>query len=165
MRSADGGRTWAATSAHLPPTAIYQWSCADGLHCMLLTTSRRIAITTTSDGGVSWRTTVSPPSWPNTAIDVSCATGLDCFISASDWVSTVRSATGNGAYLHPVIEATYDGGSTWTSLSLPRVGRFPLALVSPLSCPSPAGCIGAATTDEQEGVSSRREIISSFPSG
>jgi hypothetical protein len=67
--------------------------------------------------------------------------------------------------LDRLVEATYDGGSTWTTISLPMMGGSPLAIVSPLSCPSPAGCIGVAATAREFAGSQigQREIISSFP--
>jgi photosystem II stability/assembly factor-like uncharacterized protein len=157
MRSTDGGRTWAAYSVHLPPTGILLLSCGDARHCMVVTADG-ITMTTTSDGGATWRESAAPATWPGIATDLSCATGLDCFIAAAD------PAPGPVGYDHPVVEATYNGGSTWTTISLPAVARSPLVIVFPLSCPSQAGCIGAAATAREfSGVQPGREIISSFP--
>ncbi len=158
LRSTDHGRAWTAYSVHLPPTEILLLSCGDARHCMAVTADG-ITMTTTSDGGATWRAAAAPSTWPDTATSLSCATGLDCFIAAADTTS------GPVGYDHPVVEATYNGGSTWTTISLPTVGGSPLTIVFPLSCPSPAGCFGVAAT-AQEFAGSQiggREIISSFP--
>jgi hypothetical protein len=158
LRSADNGRTWTAYSVHLPSTEILLLSCGDARHCMAVTADG-ITMTTTSDGGATWREAAAPSTWPGVATSLSCATGLDCFIAAAD------TTPGLAGYDHPVVEATYNGGSTWTTISLPTVGGFPLVIVFPLSCPSPAGCFGVAATAQEFAGSQmgRREIISSFP--
>lgn len=159
IRSADNGRSWTvATSVRLPPTEIFLVSCGDALHCMSVAGDGQI--TTTSDGGVSWRTSAGPVPSSDTVTSVSCATGLDCFIAASSMASIDGSADLQ-TYRRAVIEATSDQGATWTPVSLPTVGGARLALVSPLTCPSQAGCIAAAATARQN--DDRREIISSFP--
>ena len=159
MRSADNGRTWAVTgSVHLPPAAIFLVSCGDALHCMSAAGDGQIS--TTSDGGVTWRTSDGPVPSSDTVTSVSCATGLACFVAASS-MEDIDGNSHQQTYRLAVIEATSDQGTTWTPVSLPAVGGSPLALVYPLSCPTQAGCIGAAGTARQDG--SVREIISSFP--
>jgi hypothetical protein len=156
MRSADNGRTWAISSAHAPATDTFMVSCGDALHCMSVGDNG--ATMTTSDGGVTWRERTAPSTWPSTATSVSCPAAGDCFIALAD--------ANTSGYSRPVIEATHDGGSIWSPLPLPTVGGSPLALVYPLSCPSPAGCIAmAATRQEYEGAGApgRRVIISSLP--
>jgi photosystem II stability/assembly factor-like uncharacterized protein len=159
MRSTDNGRTWTAYSVHLPSTEILLLSCGDARHCMAVTADG-ITMTTTSDGGASWRAAAAPATWPDVATSLSCATSLDCFIAAAD-----STAGGPVGYDHPTVEATYNGGSTWTTISLPAVGGSPLVIVFPLSCPTHAGCIGAAATAQQFAGSQigQRKIISSFP--
>jgi hypothetical protein len=76
----------------------------------------------------------APSGWANEALSLSCATGTDCFVSTAD-------ASSSG-YSNPVIEATTDGGATWTPLRLPEVSGSSLGSIQPLSCPSAAGCIG-----------------------
>jgi len=158
LRSADHGRTWTAYSVHLPPTEILLLSCGDARHCMAVTADG-ITMTTTSDGGATWREAAAPSTWPGIATSLSCPAGLDCFIAAAD------TTPGLAGYDHPVVEATYNGGSTWTTISLPTVGGSPLVIVFPLSCPSPAGCFGVAATAQELAGSQigRREIVSSFP--
>jgi photosystem II stability/assembly factor-like uncharacterized protein len=155
--STDNGRTWAVSGSNpAPASVVFMVSCGDALHCMDL--SEDGATATTSNGGVTWQDTapVGTASGSITALTVSCAVALDCFVAAS---------RGPGAYQDAKIEATDDGGASWTTIGLPPVGGRPLAEVFPLSCPSPDGCIGLAATPQQaNGADSQREIVSSFPS-
>ncbi len=108
-----------------------------------------VMITAAADGHVSSQEQAFPRSWPHVGIEVSCATGRDCFVSAQ----------GTGA----AIEATHDGGRTWTAISLPTVNGDQIAIVYPISCPSPAGCIAVAATSSQFTSGSKRVIISNLP--
>jgi hypothetical protein len=58
-----------------------------------------------------------------------------------------------------VIEATTDGGATWTPLELPSVDGAPLGSVSPISCPSAGGCLGVGAVNGQPGS----VLLSSLP--
>ena len=161
IRSADGGRTWTVgSSIRMPPTGLLMLSCGDTLHCMAVSSWTRISITSTSDGGDSWRTTAAPRSWPDSASDLSCPTGQDCFIAAADTLPPVRGVS--YGYRNPVVEATHDGGRTWAPLSLPVVKPAPLADVYPLSCPSADGCIAGADTVRGK-FANGGLILSSFP--
>jgi photosystem II stability/assembly factor-like uncharacterized protein len=166
-RSTDNGRTWTSYSVHLPPTAILQMDCGDALHCMAVTFDKGIQMTTTSDGGLAWQLTAAPRSWPSIATSVSCATGLDCFIAVSRYSSTVVTPTGRGGYGRAVVEATYNGGRAWTTISLPADRGSPLAVVNALSCPIPGGCMAVAATPRQEDGAGeqveQRDLISSLP--
>jgi photosystem II stability/assembly factor-like uncharacterized protein len=146
LRSTDGGRTWTVTSASAAiGEGVIVLSCGDADHCMMAypsTDGGVMAVASTDDGGVTWQVTPAPSTWPTIAIALSCATAQDCFLSAA------RSTSGGG-YEDPVIEATHDGGTTWTSLSLPLVHGTPLALVFPLSCPVGGGCIGVGATPQE----------------
>ena len=171
LRSNDDGQTWTVTSAHLavgPGTLLI--SCGDATHCLAAynaNNGKNIGLATTSDGGATWKVSIAGPSWPNTAVSVSCADPLDCFVSAS-------GGTQQG-YSNLVIEATHDGGTTWTPLTLPKLSDSPLVIVYPLSCPVAAGCIGVgATAQEFSGPrtpprpdstppSEQRVIISNLP--
>ncbi len=145
LRSSDDGETWTVTSAHLamgPGTLLI--SCGDALHCLAAYNANNgtnIGLATTSNGGGTWKVSIAPSSWPNTAVAVSCADPADCFVSAS-------GGTQQG-YANPVIEATHDGGTTWTTLMLPTLTDSPLVIVYPLSCPVAAGCIGVAATAQE----------------
>jgi photosystem II stability/assembly factor-like uncharacterized protein len=156
--SADNGRTWAVSGSNpTPASELFMVSCGDALHCMDL--SDRGTTATTSNGGVTWQDTapVGTSAGSVTPLTVSCAVALDCFVAVS--------AAGGGGYVDAAIEATSDGGASWTTIGLPPVGGRPLAEVFPLSCPSQDGCIGVAATPQQaNGADTQREIVSSFPS-
>jgi photosystem II stability/assembly factor-like uncharacterized protein len=145
LRSTDDGVTWTVTSAHLavgPGTLLI--SCGDAVHCLAAYNANNgtnIGLATTSDGGSTWKASIAPASWPNIAVSVSCADPADCFVSASD-------GTHQG-YANPFVEATHDGGTTWTTLTLPKLTDSPLVIVFPLSCPVAAGCIGVAATAQE----------------
>jgi photosystem II stability/assembly factor-like uncharacterized protein len=156
--STDNGRTWAVSGSNPAPASdLFMVSCGDALHCMDLSDSGATA--TTSDGGVTWQDTTPVGTSPGTIapLTVSCAVALDCFVTLSDNSSNVL-------FEDAAVEATRDGGVTWTAIGLPAVAGGPLAEVYPLSCPSQAGCLGLAATPRQEnGADLRREVISSFP--
>src|SRR5258708_22768695 len=83
--TADGGRAW--TISPLIPTprgaSILQMTCGDGRHCMMLSDNGvMVMITAAADGHVSSQEQAFPRSWPHVGIEVSCATGRDCFVSA-----------------------------------------------------------------------------------
>jgi photosystem II stability/assembly factor-like uncharacterized protein len=164
MTSADNGRTWVMSGSHpAPPSDLFSVSCGDALHCMLVSDGG--ATMTTSDGGVTWRDTATvSTSRGATPLSVSCAAALDCYVAVSDFSATAPGAFGRGGYEDATVEATRDGGATWTTIALPTVGGARLAEVFPLSCPSPVGCIAVAATPQQaSGADGKREIISSFP--
>jgi photosystem II stability/assembly factor-like uncharacterized protein len=81
----------------------------------------------------------------------SCATARDCFVAAS------AQSNGNAA-----IEATRDGGRTWESLPLPKVGGEALAAIQLLSCPRQGGCLALAGTSSQFSGQDR-VLISDLP--
>jgi hypothetical protein len=165
MTSADTGRSWAVSgSHHAPASDLFMVSCGDALHCMDVSDDG--ATMTTSDGGATWQDTAAVSTSPGSVIplSVSCAAALDCFVAVSGFSQTVPDAAGPGGYEDATVEATHDGGGTWTTIELPTIAGAPLAEVFPLSCPSQAGCMGVAATPRQEnGVDPQREIISSFP--
>jgi photosystem II stability/assembly factor-like uncharacterized protein len=168
MLSADNGRTWVVSgSHHTPPSDIFMVSCGDALHCMVLSDGG--ATMTTSDGGFTWHQTAPVSTSPGTEIplSVSCAAALDCFVSVSRLSAATQSSAGPGSYEDATIEATRNGGATWTTIALPAVGATQLAEVYPVSCPNQAGCVGVAATPQQANDAgpegSQREIISSFP--
>jgi photosystem II stability/assembly factor-like uncharacterized protein len=162
MRSADNGRTWAVSPNHPAPASdLFMASCGDARHCMEISDSGAAMVT--SDAGITWQGVTAVSSSPDVPLAVSCATGLDCFVAVSRYSTTAPDPTGAGNYVSATVEATRDGGSAWTRISLPAAGGSPLAEVFPLSCPSRAGCIGVATISRGNEVNPPREIISSFP--
>jgi hypothetical protein len=146
IRSSDGGLTWTSSvTSMVLGMGILLMSCGDAQHCVAAfpaDSGRAMGVAVTANAGATWQVMQAPASWPTLAVDVSCATGLDCWISGSDYNSTET-------YNHPEIEATHDGGATWSPLSLPTVDGAPLSLVYPLSCPVPSGCIGVGATPQQ----------------
>jgi photosystem II stability/assembly factor-like uncharacterized protein len=149
MSSHDGGLTWTAG----PPSvfnsaAILYASCADSTHCMLVPLSgpakTPFEIATTSDAGATWQVTGPPAGWQNMPTALSCATGDDCWIAMSTYDTSSRA----GAYSDPTIEATYDGGHTWSSIPLPS-HQPPISDVLTLSCPpSGDGCMGIGNLED-----------------
>lgn len=143
LSSHDWGRTWTAgPPAVYNDAAILYASCADATHCMLVPlagpANAPYEIATTSDAGLTWQVTGPPAGWLNMPTAVSCATGDDC------WIAMSKYDSGNpaGAYSSPVIEETHNGGTTWSSVSLPS-SKPPISDVLTLSCPpSGDGCMG-----------------------
>jgi photosystem II stability/assembly factor-like uncharacterized protein len=142
LSSHDWGRTWVAGA----PAAFDEGplapgvSCADATHCMVVSrgTPGRYQIAVTSDAGLTWRVSGPPSGWLNMPTEVSCATGNDCWIALSDYDSDNPA----GAYSHPDLEETHDGGRTWSSISLPP-SKPPIADLLTLSCPPTGdGCMG-----------------------
>jgi photosystem II stability/assembly factor-like uncharacterized protein len=159
VRSTDNGRTWVVSGRHHAPASdLFMVSCGDALHCMDVSDGGDTM--STSDGGVTWQDTAPVSTSPNrTPASVSCAAALDCFVSVSEFSDTPPP----GSYQDATVEATRDGGATWTSIEPPTVAGGPLAVIFPLSCPSQAGCIGVAATPRQFNDVGGRDIISSFP--
>jgi photosystem II stability/assembly factor-like uncharacterized protein len=145
IRSNDFGVTWTVASFPVaigPGTVLM--SCGDAAHCLMAYNANngaQMGVATTHDAGSTWAVTAEPTTWPNLAVSVSCASALDCFISAN-----TASQKGQA---NPVIEATHDGGATWTALSVPAIKGSPLVIVYPMSCPVPAGCMGVGATAEE----------------
>jgi hypothetical protein len=139
MRSSDYGRTWAASSVPLEISpGVLLASCGDAAHCLVLygvDKGQAVGVARTANAGRTWGM-ATERSWPQITSSVSCATGVDCFVS----VSPLSSTEGDGS---PVIEASHDGGANWKALPLPTsVAGSPLVEVVPISCPVPSGCIG-----------------------
>jgi hypothetical protein len=143
LRSDDWGLTWVAgpPAVHNDAAILYA-SCGDATHCMLVPlagpSKAPYEIATTSDAGLTWQVIGPPVGWENMPTAVSCANGDDCWIAMSTYDSNSRA----GAYSAPTIEATHDGGASWSSVALPTA-KPPIADVLTLSCPpSGDGCMG-----------------------
>jgi hypothetical protein len=151
IRSSNWGRSWTTTSSPMPSgPGILLIACGDALHCIAAFPADQgttFDLARTSNGGQSWTTGPAPAGWPAIAISLSCADAEDCYLSASDPT--------HAGYGSPTLEVTHDGGASWTALQLPDVAGQPLALVYPLSCPVPAGCIGVGATPDEFNPPSR----------
>jgi len=142
LRSDDWGLTWlAGTPALYNDAAIMYASCGDTTHCMLVPVGLSkvpYEIATTSNAGATWQVSGPPVGWANMPTAVSCANADDCWIA----MSTYNTDSASGAYSEPAIEATRDGGTTWSSVALPTA-QPPIADVLTLSCPPTGdGCMG-----------------------
>jgi hypothetical protein len=101
-------------------------------------TTTRYEIITTSNAGASWQVSSPPAGWENMPTAVSCANANDCWIA----MSTYDAHSPAGVYSQPAIEATSDGGTTWSSVGLPT-SQPPIGDVLTLSCPPTGdGCMG-----------------------
>jgi photosystem II stability/assembly factor-like uncharacterized protein len=143
LRSDDWGLTWlAGAPAVYNDAAVMYASCGDTTHCMLVPVAYPskvpYEIATTSNAGVTWQVSSPPVGWQNMPTAVSCANANDCWIATS----TYDSHSSAGVYSQAAIEATYDGGTTWSSVALPTTSQ-PIGDVVALSCPpSGDGCMG-----------------------
>ena len=143
LRTQDWGMTWTAgPPADYNDAPILYASCGDASDCMLVPlagpSGAPYEIATTSDAGSTWRVSGPPSGWENMPTAVGCAPEGDCWVAMSEY--DVHSPA--GAYSDPVIEATHDGGLTWSALAVP-LAKPPIADVLTLSCPpSGDGCMG-----------------------
>jgi hypothetical protein len=141
LHSDDWGLTWlAGAPAVYNDAAVMYASCGDTTHCMLVPVGlpSDYQIATTSNAGVTWQVSSPPAGWKNMPTTVSCANANDCWIA----MSTYDAHSPAGVYSQAAIEATYDGGTTWSSVALPTTTP-PIGDVVALSCPpSGDGCMG-----------------------
>jgi hypothetical protein len=124
LASTNGGRSWTMSGTFADP-GLQEWSvsCPDGRDCLFSGAGTDLAwIHVTAGGHISIRVQPFPAGW-DTGVTASCATASDCFVETEA----------------PAIEATRDGGRTWTSipLNMPEPGE----IGDYLSCPVPAGCL------------------------
>jgi hypothetical protein len=147
VHSVNFGRSWKATVWPLPVgSPVTLADCGDTTHCEAAYAAdqgRLIEMARTANAGRTWRTQAEP-AWPTDVSAMSCATAQDCFVATSTVVNIVQDSA-------PVLEATHDGGGSWSPLAMPEVQGTPLVDLYPLSCPVPAGCIGIGGTFQQVG--------------
>jgi len=149
LRSEDWGLTWlAGAPAVYNDAAVMYASCGDTTHCMLVPVAFPskvpYEIATTSNAGVSWQVSSPPAGWQNMPTAVSCANANDCWIA----MSTYDNHSPNGVYSQAAIEATNDGGTTWSSVALPTTTP-PIGDVVALGCPqSGDGCMGIGNLED-----------------
>jgi photosystem II stability/assembly factor-like uncharacterized protein len=128
----DGGATWTLeTTAEGPLNAV---SCSSAADCLAAGGLEKSVILATTDGGTSW---VEDSNYPatNGFDSVSCPTSLDCYVGGF---------IGPGAQddTEPVVDATTDGGETWSLQQVPGVGTL---YVDSLSCPTSSDCMASNT--------------------
>ena len=148
LHSDDWGLTWLAGAPSVSFDAtILNASCGDTTHCMLVpvgSPTTPYEVITTSNAGATWQVSSPPAGWENMPTAVSCANANDCWIATS----TYDAHSPDGDYSQPTIEATYDGGTTWSSVALPTTTP-PIADVVALSCPpSGDGCMGIGNLED-----------------
>lgn len=133
MRTTDGGRSWRrvvprATATSVTPEGVSFWTSQRGL--LVSTTATESCwlsghpcsagrIEVTSDGGHTWRTSLTTPDSP---FDVS-ATGSDIA-----WVAEGRCDIGDSCDANRLVRTT-DGGRTWTATE----ALMPLRSISAVS--------------------------------
>jgi hypothetical protein len=127
LSSSDGGRSWIMSATYSVGSEQQYWaSCGDAQDCVIGGNWGAIPLAWIHAGagkiGIRLR---QVPQAAGTGI--SCATARDCFMVAGD-----------------TIEATRDGGHSWTAAPTAPAARGGGATLVDVSCPVPAGCIGLA---------------------
>jgi hypothetical protein len=168
MRSDDWGLTWlAGAPSDYFDSALLFASCGDTTHCMLVpagSPTTPYEIITTSNAGATWQVSSPPAGWENMPTALSCANADDCWVA----MSTYDSSRAAGAYSEPTIEATHDGGATWSTVALPTA-QPPIADVLTLTCPPTGdGCMGIGNLSDHfvpptSGAQSGPLVISNLP--
>ena len=127
LSSGDGGRSWIMSATYSVGTEQQYWaSCGDAQDCVVGGNWGAIPLAwiRASAGKIGIRLQQVPRA-AGTAI--SCATARDCFLVAGD-----------------TIEATHDGGHSWTAAPTAPPAHGGEATLIDISCPVPTGCIGMA---------------------
>jgi len=168
LRSNDWGLTWqAGAPSDSFDAAILYASCGDTTHCMLVpagSPTTPYEIITTSNAGATWRVSSPPAGWENMPTALSCANADDCWVA----ISTYDAGSAAGVYSEPTINATHDGGATWSTVALPTA-RPPIANVLTLTCPPTGdGCMGIGNLSDHfvlptSGAQSGPLVISNLP--
>jgi predicted regulator of Ras-like GTPase activity (Roadblock/LC7/MglB family) len=125
MTSVDGGHSWVMSRTYsMGNMEQYMVSCGDGQDCLVSSNNSVLAWLHAARGDhVSARVQSNWSGGPAAAI--SCATGSVCY-----------------AVSGAAIEATRDGGRTWSQASL--APSLPMDEAAYLSCPVAAGCVALA---------------------
>jgi len=145
IATSDGGRTWNAQI--LPPgvNILNSVSCSTSSQCSATgTNSSRVGVVvTTTDGGTTWGIETLPsvisqalPSGYYGLNGVSCPTKTACLA-----VGATSSNSG-------VVVSTMDGGTTWSSPTLPRAA----SLLNGVSCPTRSSCLAVGATSSKTGL-------------
>ena len=130
LRTVDAGTTWqvggSASSQSFSAT-----SCANANDCMAVVTGGSAPVVVTTNGGVSWSSS-GIGSFPNNQSQgvslsgVACITQQDCIV-----VGALTTIVNNKPVISPWISPTTNGGSSWSSSSIPSGSA---ALVQQVSC-------------------------------
>jgi hypothetical protein len=127
LSSSDGGRSWIMSATYSVGSGQQYWaSCGDAQDCVVGGNWGAIPLAWihATAGKIGIRLQQVPQA---AGTGVSCATARDCFVVAGD-----------------TIEATHDGGHSWTAAPIARAAQGGGATLVDISCPVPAGCIGIA---------------------
>jgi hypothetical protein len=147
LASSNGGRSWTMSGTYADPglqTTTGSASCPDGRDCVVFGDGTYLAwIHVTAGGQIGIRVLPVPASWVGVGDTASCATASDCFVDTDT----------------AVIEATTDGGRSWTAIPLnfPDPGDN----AQYVSCPVPAGCI--VTGDNASESANTVFVLSNLP--
>lgn len=138
LRTVDGGKIW--TSVPIPSGFsaggfAAEVSCDAAGDCVAVASGCCVfsmdvysSAILSSDAGATWTLLPSPPT---TATEVSCTTGLTCYLLSTD-IGPTWTTYSSGVF------KTVDGGKDWTAVTAPST-------LGPLEC-SVAQCVGIATT-------------------
>jgi hypothetical protein len=150
--SHDGGATWhrgkhpdslwTMASHDLPQAGTM--SCSDRLHCWAAMSSQigepdiATAFAATSDGGATWVTQSLPVQRARQFIPqgMSCPTARQCYAAGGDSAG-------------PVILTTWDGGTIWSPVNLPKTntgdgqGGGAAHGIGPIACAAASRCVAA----------------------
>lgn len=141
--TANGAHSWTLDPLPAGPSQIFQLSCPTATTCVGLATASAIIngamffppyvgtrFLITHDGGAHFTVSASPPA--ASMFTLSCPTARDCVaVGTRDRDRTARYANEPG-----VVAITHDGGTTWSSGTLPQnQGDFP-----PLRCVDVSHC-------------------------
>jgi hypothetical protein len=133
-RSTDGGRTWqtATVPGDWPDTA-RSIAFIDARHGFLMASGGRSAqgastIFRSNDGGASWSLVRTVDGGP----DGNLGSLISVTSPTTIWAGSQPEA---GPVNHPVLDVSRDGGRSWSSANLPRLGRWGGTRSDPVSPP------------------------------
>jgi hypothetical protein len=155
LRSSDLGSTWTQSSqSELRSSPIMISSCGDALHCVYSTDGGGLAFT--SNGGQSWSASDIPVRTGQMITAVDCVDGTVCFAAAAQ--------SSRGSYVNAVIYRSDDGGQIWKIFGAPaRADGSSISTVTPISCPTPKGCIAISQlAHSPPHTGTKRVVISNF---